>query len=76
MDLHQYEAFACTHVHIMAQGLSDHTPVRLSFPPFPKPKSTFIFCDMWTKDKGFKDTVKHRLAQPHTGPKLKVLQQY
>ncbi|KAJ8419759.1 hypothetical protein Cgig2_017670 [Carnegiea gigantea] len=57
-----YEAFAYTHVHIMAQGLSDHTPVILSFPPLPKPKSTFIFYDMWTKDQGFKDIIKHRLA--------------
>ena len=62
-------------MHLKAQGMSDHTPVILSFPPLPKPKSTFIFCDMWTKDQGFKDIVKHKLAHPHNGSKLKIVQQ-
>ncbi|KAJ8453404.1 hypothetical protein Cgig2_008288 [Carnegiea gigantea] len=58
-----YEAFAYTHVQLKAQGLSDHTPVILSFPHLPKPKNTFLFCDMWTKDQEFKDIVKDIYAQ-------------
>ncbi|KAJ8422223.1 hypothetical protein Cgig2_027508 [Carnegiea gigantea] len=70
-----YEAFAYTHVQLKAQGLSDHTPVILSFPHLPKPKYTFLFCDMWAKDLEFRDIVKARLAQPHRGSQLKKLQQ-
>ncbi|KAJ8421476.1 hypothetical protein Cgig2_018422 [Carnegiea gigantea] len=35
---------------------------------------TFQFCDMWTKDKGFRDMVKHSLAQNQKSSKLKTLQ--
>ena len=28
-----YEAFSFTHVQLLTQGLSDHTPLSLSFPP-------------------------------------------
>jgi len=42
----------------MSQGLSDHTPIILSFPHCPKPKSSFQFCEMWTKDQSSKDIVK------------------
>ncbi|KAJ8437171.1 hypothetical protein Cgig2_010932 [Carnegiea gigantea] len=66
-----YEGFAYTHVHCMTQGLSNHTPVTMNFPHFPRPRNTFQFCDMWTKDKGFKDMVKHSLAQNQNGSSLK-----
>ncbi|KAJ8423803.1 hypothetical protein Cgig2_017236 [Carnegiea gigantea] len=35
----------------MSQGLSDHTP--LLFPLCPRPKSSFLFCDMWVKGLEF-----------------------
>ena len=57
-----YECIAYTRVHYKPQGLPDHTPITLSFPHYPKPKSLFQFCEMWTKDKGFKDIVKQCLA--------------
>ncbi|KAJ8420081.1 hypothetical protein Cgig2_019937 [Carnegiea gigantea] len=70
-----YEVFAYTHMHCMSQGMSDHTPIVLSFPHGPKPRYTFQFCDMWTKNKGFRDMVKHSLAQIQNGSKLKALQE-
>ncbi|KAJ8419892.1 hypothetical protein Cgig2_017702 [Carnegiea gigantea] len=41
-----YEGFAYTHVDYMTQGLSDHTPITMSFPHFLRPRNTFQFCDM------------------------------
>ncbi|KAJ8427720.1 LOW QUALITY PROTEIN: hypothetical protein Cgig2_022194 [Carnegiea gigantea] len=58
----------------MSKGLSNHTPIIFSFPQCPKPRSTFQFCEMWTKDKDFKDIVKHSLAQHQRGSSLKTLQ--
>ncbi|KAJ8429696.1 hypothetical protein Cgig2_004495 [Carnegiea gigantea] len=37
------------------------------------PKSSFQFCEIWTKDKGFKDIVKQSLAQQKRGSNLKAL---
>ncbi|KAJ8419837.1 LOW QUALITY PROTEIN: hypothetical protein Cgig2_004721 [Carnegiea gigantea] len=61
-------AFAYTQVNFMTQGLPDHTPITTSFPHYPRPKNTFQFCDMWTKDRGFKELVKQ-------SSRLKTLQQ-
>jgi len=66
-----YEAFAYTHVQLKAQGLSDHTPITLSFPHLPKPKNTFLFCDMWTKDHDFQAIVKGILVHSRKGSQLK-----
>jgi len=41
-----YEAFSFTHVQLLTQGLSDHTPLSLHFPPLPKLKTIFLFCDI------------------------------
>ncbi|KAJ8438738.1 hypothetical protein Cgig2_013784 [Carnegiea gigantea] len=70
-----YDACAFTHAHFKPQGLSDHTPIVINFPHLPKPKPTFLFCDMWTKDKSFKGLVQHHLNQPHANSPLKHLQQ-
>ncbi|KAJ8422445.1 hypothetical protein Cgig2_033522 [Carnegiea gigantea] len=70
-----YEGFAYTHVHYMLQGLSDHTLIILSFPHCPRPRNTFQFRGMLTKDKGSKDMVKHSVAQNQSGSSLKKLQQ-
>ncbi|KAJ8421961.1 hypothetical protein Cgig2_022522 [Carnegiea gigantea] len=59
-----------------SQGLSDHTPIIPSFPQCPKPKASFQFCEMWTKDKGFTDIVKHTLTQQREGSSLKALQHF
>ncbi|KAJ8424423.1 hypothetical protein Cgig2_010652 [Carnegiea gigantea] len=58
-----------------AQGLSDHTPVTLSFPHLPKPRSTFIFCDMWAKDPEFSGIVRSKMPLSQRGFHLKQLQQ-
>jgi len=46
-----YECFAYIHAHYMSQGLSDHTPIILSFPQGPKPRSTsnFVKCGQRTR---------------------------
>ncbi|KAJ8419765.1 hypothetical protein Cgig2_009194 [Carnegiea gigantea] len=38
--------FVFTHVNFMTEGLSNHTPITLSFPYCPEPKHSFIFYDM------------------------------
>ncbi|KAJ8422261.1 hypothetical protein Cgig2_029104 [Carnegiea gigantea] len=70
-----YEGQAYTHMYYMSQGLSNCTLIILSFPHCPKPRYTFQFCDMWTKDKGFRDMVKHSLAHNQKSSKMKTLQQ-
>ncbi|KAJ8419964.1 hypothetical protein Cgig2_012405 [Carnegiea gigantea] len=70
-----YEAFAYTHVHYITHGLSDHTLITISFPHFPRPRNIFQFYDMWIEYKGFKDMVKHSLAQTQNSSSLKALQQ-
>jgi len=52
-----YNTFAYTHVFYQPQGLSDHSPISLDFPTCPKPKPSFQFCDMWTKDPQFLEFV-------------------
>ncbi|KAJ8444797.1 hypothetical protein Cgig2_014986 [Carnegiea gigantea] len=37
----------------LAQGVSDHMPILLSLPNYPKPASTFRFCEMWGTDTLF-----------------------
>ncbi|KAJ8426938.1 hypothetical protein Cgig2_012898 [Carnegiea gigantea] len=72
--LHNGFWYAChdfTHVHYRPQGPSDHTPIILSFPHYPKPRYTFLFCDMWANDRGFKDIVKTYLTQNQNGSKLR-----
>jgi len=49
----------------MTQELLDHIPIIFNFPHLPKPRTTFLFCDIWTKDKGLKDIVKHRPILNH-----------
>ncbi|KAJ8436671.1 hypothetical protein Cgig2_006381 [Carnegiea gigantea] len=44
-------------------GLSDHSPISLSFPHCPKPKYSFLFCDIWTRDGQFQEKVLTCLAQ-------------
>ena len=64
-----------THVQYISQGLSDHCPILISFPQCPKPKYSFLFCDMWAKDKEFKGIVRLCLSQTQKGSHLGQLQQ-
>jgi len=70
-----YDMFDFTHVVYQANGLADHTPIVLAFPACPRPKKTFIFCDMWTKDARFKEIIQTHIAKRGHGYALKVLQQ-
>jgi len=67
--------FDLTHVVYQANGLSDHTPIVLALVACPRPKKTFMFCDMWTKDAHFKQIVQTHMAKRGHGYALKVLQQ-
>jgi len=69
------DMFDFTHVVYQANGLSDHTPIVLTFPACPRPKKTFMFCDMWTKDARFKEIFQTHMAKRGHGYALKVLQQ-
>jgi len=71
-----YGCIAYTHVQHRSEGLSDHTPIILSFPQCSKPKASLQFCEMWTKDKGFRDIVEHTLTQQREGSCLKALQHF
>ena len=69
-----YEVFSYTHVKLVPQSLSDHTPILVGFPSLPKPKSTFQFCEMWLKDREFNGIVIHPLEMTQEGSHLKRLQ--
>ncbi|KAJ8423194.1 hypothetical protein Cgig2_023385 [Carnegiea gigantea] len=43
-----------THVTCTVQGLSDHTPLKISFLYCPNGKPSFMFCEMWCWDPMFK----------------------
>ena len=70
-----YAQLDFTHVHFLSQGLSDHSPILVSFPKCPKPMHPFQFCDMWAKDKDFKGLVRSVLSQPQKRSHLGHLQQ-
>ncbi|KAJ8421327.1 hypothetical protein Cgig2_012819 [Carnegiea gigantea] len=53
VNTYWYNIFALSHLTYMANSLSDHTAMMLSFPWCPKPKSSFQFCDMWIRDPSF-----------------------
>ncbi|KAJ8440952.1 hypothetical protein Cgig2_020494 [Carnegiea gigantea] len=63
-----HDSFDFTHVHYLTQGPSDHSPIALSFPSCPKPKSSFQFCDMWAKDETFEAIILNSMQhqQSHT----------
>jgi len=46
MNTYWYNTFDLSHLNYMANSLSDHTAMVLSFPWCPKPKPSFQFCDM------------------------------
>ncbi|KAJ8439478.1 hypothetical protein Cgig2_006995 [Carnegiea gigantea] len=75
-----YDIIDYTHVQFKSPGLSDHTPIILSFPHCPRPRATFQFCDMWVLDKGFREIVKISLSrlssQNSRHQKLKTLQYF
>ena len=75
-----YDIIDYTHVQFKSPGLSDHTPIILSFPHCPRPRATFQFCDMWVLDKGFREIVKIPLSrlssQNSRHQKLKTLQYF
>ena len=70
-----YAQLDFTHVHFISQGLSDHSPIHVSFPKCLKPKYSFQFCDMWAKDKDFKGLVRSSMSQPQKGSDQGHLQQ-
>ena len=42
-------------------GLSDHTPIMLQFPTFPKPATMFQFCNMWSQHPVFQHVIASKL---------------
>ncbi|KAJ8419296.1 hypothetical protein Cgig2_013319 [Carnegiea gigantea] len=60
-----HDTFDFTHFHFLIQGLSDHSLISLSFPHCPKPKYSFLFCDMWTRDGHRCAQLQHDPCNPH-----------
>ncbi|KAJ8439614.1 hypothetical protein Cgig2_020990 [Carnegiea gigantea] len=58
-----HDSFDFTHVRYLARGLFDHSPIALSFPSCPKPKSSFQLCDVWAKDESFKTIILSSMQQ-------------
>ncbi|KAJ8442998.1 hypothetical protein Cgig2_014520 [Carnegiea gigantea] len=69
-----HDTFDYTQVHYMNKDLSDHTPIVLDFPNCPKPKPSFMFCDMWAKDANFKNMIKEIMESRLPVSRLKALQ--
>jgi len=57
-----YDQFNFSQLIYMDNSLSDHTALIIHTPNFPKPPSTFQFCDIWTKDSSFLPLVTSQLA--------------
>jgi len=63
----------------MANSLSNHTAMVLSFPWCPKPKPSFQFCDMWVRDPSFlplMSSISVNLVSHDLSTKLKMLLQH
>ena len=60
-----HDSFDFTHVHYLAQGLSDHSPIALSFPSCLKPKSS-----MWAKDERFQAIILSSMQQQQSQTSL------
>ena len=56
----------------MEEGISDHTPLKLTFPQRPRAKATFKYYDMWGKDSRIHDIVAD--AMKHSPPGIKMYQ--
>ena len=59
-------------VEYMANGLFDHTPLLIAYANCPRPKSYFMFCDIWCFDPNFLNIAKE---QSQLLPKGKLMQQ-
>ena len=61
------------HVKCEVEGLSDHTPLKVSFLPSPKRNSPFMFCEMWCYDPQFKGIVQYQCQKQRGGPQMHQL---
>jgi len=69
-NLEWYIVFEFTHVEYVAEGISDHTPLLLTFPSCRRFASTFKYCDMWSKDCRHKTIVTEALMHKSVGTKM------
>ena len=58
VNVYWYDLYGFSQVTYMANVLSDHTALVIDTPGGPKPRSSFHFCDMWTRDPNFYPLVK------------------
>ncbi|KAJ8427433.1 hypothetical protein Cgig2_005277 [Carnegiea gigantea] len=64
-----YDQFDFSQVIYMANSLSNHTALIIDTPSYPKPPSTFQFCDMWIRNSSFLPLETSQLtASSHQGP--------
>ncbi|KAJ8444130.1 LOW QUALITY PROTEIN: hypothetical protein Cgig2_029905 [Carnegiea gigantea] len=78
VNTYWYNTFDICQLNYMANSLSDHTAMVLSFPWYPKPKPSFQFCDMWIRDPSFlplMSSITTNLVSHDPSTKLKMLLQ-
>ncbi|KAJ8439192.1 LOW QUALITY PROTEIN: hypothetical protein Cgig2_003405 [Carnegiea gigantea] len=54
----------------LAEGISDHTPLLITFPSCPRFTSSFKLCDMWSKDDRLKTIVADAIRNKPMGTKM------
>ncbi|KAJ8422243.1 hypothetical protein Cgig2_023102 [Carnegiea gigantea] len=59
-----------THVTYLPEGISDHTPVKVSLKSTPTIKTAFKFCDMWSLGPQFHTIFQHKLSKKYPGTTL------
>ncbi|KAJ8423045.1 hypothetical protein Cgig2_021864 [Carnegiea gigantea] len=65
-----YNGIRYTHVQSLAAHLSDHAPLKITFPACPRMKSNFMFCEMCCKDPSYRDLIKQHTQQRLQGSKM------
>lgn len=66
-----YDTLDYCQVEYMTQGLSHHNPMLLSLPACLRPKTKFMYCDMWAYDPSFTDIITTQLFNLAFDSKLK-----
>ena len=47
----------------LSNGLSDHTPIHIQSHNGPKPRPSFVYCNMWSTNNDFLDIVTSKMLE-------------
>ena len=59
-----------THISCITEGLSDHTPLKITFPGCENKRAQFKFCEMWINDPKYKEIVQSQALKQRKGSKM------